>query len=1077
VLTFAAGAPESGFAASEMAKYYTRQGMDEEIALSDRVAGYYGAHIPGAAKQDPEMAELLGADTDRPVTTRELANVIAGWRTDGERIPGKQYQNGTENKGRITYYDFTLSAPKSVSIAWALAETKEEKDKVLGAHRWAVDHSLEYLESRIGWARRGKGGNKGADKGHMFWWKFEDYTARPVAKISSGNDTILKDAALGGDMQIHTHVVSPNVVATFKDGDVAHVGAIDTKRLNGQVKKIGKVYQALLAQRLREHGVEAGLDRRTGMAAIHSVPRWAVDLFSKRTADGNEVAKEYAKENGLDWDSMSPHAKVQLLDSAVAIRREKKPDDQKASFESWKKQAEDAGYNHRSVLRPGQERFLASWRHRIRAGYEASLPRLAESLDRLAIFDGQVAQIAATEGLIDHGINPKDPERDILAITKAYRSEGVQQGNETTELVWGKIRVDEQQQNRFTTQKHLVREREAIGLLQEAAQDKGTALSDRTIKESIAHVARETRIELSPAQERMALLLGTSGRASVGIGAAGVGKTTLLSPLVDAWHKDGRHTIGITVPWRQAHALKDAGIQNTYAAQAFISGVRKGHITPDARTVVVFDEMSQVGTGMMLDIAHLQKQYGFQLVGLGDSLQTNPIQAGNTIRLFEHVMGQDLPELLETVRQGKHEAELTLKFRSGNESTVAEALEQKRGDGTLMIVPGDYKDAVKRAVDLWDERTRENKDDPKYRFGISVPTNADVLAVGAAIRERRQARGEVQGNAKTLPAVDQHGAEYELPIAVGDRVRMFNRVYGTYAGAKRPGRVGDNGTVAEVLSIQKEGLVLRNAKGHVAAVPWDQFRKPEVTGDRIRLTYGDAMTIDARQGDTVTEHLALYPSGSQAVNALKGYVAASRHRVRSWIITSQGAELQEIKERRPLGDARNQITGKAKVEQFVISNMARNLARQEVKQLATDFERLADGLRRGTVAAKAAVWDRPVGKLRRPRKVEERQAAPVVQAVVGAVRAQQEAVAKVVQEPWQAKDDIDYWGSQVAQGWAKFEDVVDLAFAKRLQRVEAAGVTDIDYGLLREKASDDVVAAVQRYDADQEQKPARGRGR
>src|SRR6185437_3992808 len=334
----------------------------------------------------------------------------------------------------------------------------------------------------------------------MFWWKFEDYTARPVAQIASGNDTILKESSLDGDMQIHTHVVSPNVVAVFKDGQVEHVGAIDTKRLNGQVKKIGKVYQALLAQKLREHGVEAGLDKRTGMSEIHSVPRWAVELFSKATVNGNEAAKKYAERIGMDWDTLSPKAKVTLLDRAIEIRRMSKPDDQKADVESWKKQAEDAGYKHRSVLRPGRERFLASWRHRIKAGYEASLPRLAESLDRLSVFDGQVAQIAAAEGLIDHGINPKDPERDILAITQAYRTEGVEQGGETTTLIWGKTKTEGQDQlfHRFTTEKHLAREREAIGLLQEAAQDKSSVLSEYTIRNSIAFVARETGIELSP---------------------------------------------------------------------------------------------------------------------------------------------------------------------------------------------------------------------------------------------------------------------------------------------------------------------------------------------------------------------------------------------------------------------------------------------------------------------------------------------------------------------------------------------------------------------------------------------------
>jgi len=68
--------------------------------------------------------------------------------------------------------------------------------------------------------------------------------------------------------------------------------------------------------------------------------------------------------------------------------------------------------------------------------------------------------------------------------------------------------------------------------------------------------------------------------------------------------------------------------------------------------------------------------------------------------------------------------------------------------------------------------------------------------------------------------------------------------------------------------------------------------------------------------------------------------------------------------------------------------------------------------------------------------------------------------------PWVAKTDLDYLASQVAQGWVEFEDVVDLEYTKRLARVQEAGVWDIYHDLLWGKASDDVVAAIQRYDAE-----------
>jgi conjugative relaxase-like TrwC/TraI family protein len=1056
VLTFRDGVATTSFAAGEIAKYYVAM---QEPSVADLVAGYYGKAVQGMARDGAyaPLAERLGVDTARPITQGELANVVRGLRTDGDRIEGKQYQRASDLKGKITYYDFTLNAPKSVSIAWAFAPTERERGIFLEAHRYAVDRSMAYLEQTTGWARRGRGGSKGAEQGHMMWWKFEEYTARPVAKIADRDNTILKAVGQIGDMHLHTHCITPNVVMT----ESGHVGAIDSKRLNGQIKEIGKVYQGFLARRLREHGVDAGLEDRTRMAALRDIPRWAVELFSKRTADGNEAARQYAREQGLDWDALSVEERVRLVDRSVAAAREKHPEDKQPQFDAWNRQAEAAGYRHRSVLRPGRERFLARQRERLRAAFERSLPQLAAELDRRAVFGGEVARIAAAEGLIEAGISD-DPGRDIAALTRAYRTEGVAQDGEWTALLWGKVpappgegRDGESLWQRFTTEKHLRMEQETVALLKKGATDRRHALTPREIDEAIEKVARESGIRLTAEQAGLAHALGEAGGVVVGRGAAGVGKTTVLTPLVEAWHARGLDTVYLTVPWRQAHAGKDSGVKRSQAIAAFTYGVARGRIAVGENTVVIADELSQVGTAMMNDLAKLRDAHGFKLVGIGHELQGNPIQAGNSLRLAEVVLGK-LPTLLQTVRQRREEAALVAKFHSGDEATIAEALRHKAADGTLLLVPGDHRDAIRRAVELWDDRTRANAAEPGYRFGISVPTNADVLAIGAAIRERRQARGEVGGDAKVLDAVDQHGTEYRLPIAVGDRVRLFNRAYGRF-GRGNIGRIGDNGSVVEVVAIRDDGLTVRTAKGRIATVPWDQFRFPE-TEDRIRLTYGDAMTIDSRQGDTVTEALALYPHGSRTVNGLKGYVAASRHRRRFWIITSQGAELEEIKERRPIGDPRNQITRRAAVQEFIVANMARNLARQELKQLSTDFVRLAEVVKRGTVAAKRAVWDRA------PRAPGAPQRSPGP-AAPSHTPAASEAPRDGPEAP-RIDPRVAVWTRQIAEGAGyegMFADVVQLEFRSRLEAERAAGRT-ADHDALWERAMDAVVAAIERHD-------------
>jgi len=63
-------------------------------------------------------------------------------------------------KDRITYVDFTFSAPKSVSVAMALAPTEAERHMIVGAHRDAWMAAMDHLEGIVAHARKGKGGAK-----------------------------------------------------------------------------------------------------------------------------------------------------------------------------------------------------------------------------------------------------------------------------------------------------------------------------------------------------------------------------------------------------------------------------------------------------------------------------------------------------------------------------------------------------------------------------------------------------------------------------------------------------------------------------------------------------------------------------------------------------------------------------------------------------------------------------------------------------------------------------------------------------------------------------------------------------
>jgi hypothetical protein len=225
-----------------------------------------------------------------------------------------------------------------------------------------------------------------------------------------------------------------------------------------------------------------------------------------------------------------------------------------------------------------------------------------------------------------------------------------------------------------------------------------------------------------------------------------------------------------------------------------------------------------------------------------------------------------------------------------------------------------------------------------------------------AIRERRRSAGEVGPDVVTVAATDQNGVEFGLALARGDRVRLFANSPAALSG-RRAGNIGRNGSVLTVLDVSAEGVRMRNAKGTEGLVKWETLRDP--LSGRVRLSYGDCLTINSAQGLTATEHINALPGGTRTANANTVYVAESRHRRQSWLVTSDGAERREIAERRPLGDARP-ISRKD-----VLANMARNLSRQPEKPSALLFlERAAEAMRQSARGLQSGI-----------RPAEERQRA------------------------------------------------------------------------------------------------------
>lgn len=927
-----------------------------------------GPAMEAAAPEHSELVRLrkaLGAADGRKLTAEERAHILDGKRADGMELDSADWRKSvTSSKTPIGYVDFTFSADKTVSIAWAFAPTEAERSAICQAHREAVHSAMLEIEQVIGQARKGKGGMEGVEPGKIGWVAFDHYTARPTIEIARQTpagtmETELVKMRVAGDMQLHTHVTVPNTIVT----ESGRVVSLNTMQMHGRIHEWGAIYQAHLAQNLRRLGATVELDRTKGAARLSAVPESVRAAFSKRTRDALADAKHYAKESGVDWDRLSPDERIILLKSGAHASRLGKTDDM-SDFESWTRQAARIGYQHRSVIDQVKPVQPLSEAERLDRAYDAAASLLGDQFERRAVLKPEDERVAAARGLIASGIRNG---ADVDKVIELIRERGVDETGVTrvhpngqdrikTPILVGNLmrQILDAEGNeitvpgevRLTTRAHLSQEVALIDLAGKHAGDTRGGLTPDQLARGVEASGLRFDGEHGAAQYRLMKHLGMGGRFAAGIGAAGAGKTTLLKPLVAAWHERGQDVHGISLGWRQARELREAGLnvdanaggRDTIAATSvFINRVKSGSVVLTHRSVVVVDELGTIGTRQLLELLRLQDQHGFRMVAIGDPKQCQSIEAGQVISLLEKSI--TVPGIETSVRQTDDCArEIAALLRKGGAENVGKALTMKREDKTAEIVPGGYAETIERAAALWQERRAANADRPRYTVTISTPSNEDARAIGEAIRARLQATGELGRNRKTLAGIDPNtGTAYAMPVAIGERVRLFARTNAAMLDGGK-GAIGDNGSILTITGFKRDGLVLRNDKGSEGVVRWDTLA--DKTTGRMRLTYGYAQTTNTAQGDTTTEHIFVMPGGSKTTDGYKTYVSGSRHRERDYWLTSEGAEKQEISARRPLGDPRP-ITVHDQWDNWV-----RNISKRPEKTNATDIISQADQTRR-----------------------------------------------------------------------------------------------------------------------------------
>jgi conjugative relaxase-like TrwC/TraI family protein len=181
-------------------------------------------------------------------------------------------------KTAVAGYEAVFAPPKSVSVAWALADPAT-RERIANLHRQAVKDSIRHLESCAAFTRRGDSGEAQVDIGGITAALFEHWDSR------------------AGDPHLHTHVPISAKVKRVTDGAWT---TLDGRTMLAAVVTVSEFYNSRVRDLFRDEGAtwverpHSGVDLKRPVWELEGVPEELLLAFSRRAQQ-----VEVARANGI----------------------------------------------------------------------------------------------------------------------------------------------------------------------------------------------------------------------------------------------------------------------------------------------------------------------------------------------------------------------------------------------------------------------------------------------------------------------------------------------------------------------------------------------------------------------------------------------------------------------------------------------------------------------------------------------------------------------------------------------------------------------------------------------------------
>ena len=265
--------------AAGLTAYYAATGTPPGWFLGAGLAGLAGGAgvEPGSQVTEEQLWRMLGMLQD-PVTGEQLGRPPTG----AGMVFVDHLGRVRKAKQSVAGFDLTFSVPKSVSVAWALAD-EPTRARIHAAHRRALQAVIAYGESQVFATRTGHAGAISEDVRGVVATAFDHWDSR------------------AGDPQLHTHVVVLNRVQSVVDGKWR---TLDSKALFRAAVGMSELYNGLLADELTRDLGWAWVPQERARSAE---PKWEVDGV------GKELREEFSQRS-----SVIERAKDELVEAFVA---------------------------------------------------------------------------------------------------------------------------------------------------------------------------------------------------------------------------------------------------------------------------------------------------------------------------------------------------------------------------------------------------------------------------------------------------------------------------------------------------------------------------------------------------------------------------------------------------------------------------------------------------------------------------------------------------------------------------------------------------------------------------------------